>query len=295
MKFFLIDGSSFLYRAYYAFPHMADKDGHNVNVVYGFFRMLMKIFQERPDYFVITWDSPVKTFRHEEYPEYKANRKKMDDDFKHQIPITKAIVAELWIPSLIVPWYEADDIIYTLAMKYKEDKNVMIDIYSWDKDLKYLLDTNISCVDSMKWLTTTPEVFIKEYWFEPIHILEYLALVGDSADNIKWIVWIWPKKASDLIQKYQTIDNIYTHIDEITWDVKQKLIDGKEDAYLSRGLIELKSITEIEDTQIENFTLSLDFPKYKQVLIGEHHFNSFEKTLDELKKKLQNPVQIGLF
>ena len=78
MKFFLIDGSSFLYRAYYAFPSMNDQEGHNINVVYGFFRMLMKIFQEKPDYFVITWDSPVKTLRHEEYSEYKANRKKMD-------------------------------------------------------------------------------------------------------------------------------------------------------------------------------------------------------------------------
>ena len=128
---------------------MTDQDGHNVNVVYGFFRMLMKIFQEKPDYFVITWDSPVKTLRHEEYPEYKANRKKMDDDFKHQIPITKDIVDQLWIPSLIVPTYEADDIIYTLAMKYKADKTMMIDIYSWDKDLKQLLDVNVFCVDSI--------------------------------------------------------------------------------------------------------------------------------------------------
>ncbi|MEI7919918.1 MAG: PIN domain-containing protein [bacterium] len=84
-----------MYRAYYAFPAMNDKDGHNANVVYGFFRMLLKIFQEKPDYFVITWDSPVKTLRHEEYPEYKANRKKMDDDFKHQIPVTKDIVDQL--------------------------------------------------------------------------------------------------------------------------------------------------------------------------------------------------------
>jgi len=274
---------------------MTDKDGHNVNVVYWFFRMLMKIFQEKPDYLVITWDSPVKTLRHEEYPEYKANRKKMDDDFKNQIPVTKAIVDELWIPSLIVPTYEADDIIYTLAKKYSVDKSMMIDIYSWDKDLKQLLDDNVFCIDAMKAIKTNTDVFIKEYGFEPKHILEYLALVGDSADNIKWIQWIWPKKASDLIQKYQTIDNIYAHIDEITGDVKQKLIDGKEDAYKSRGLIELKPIAEIEDTDLKSFALELDFPKYKKVLVEEYHFNSFEKTIDELKKKLQNPVQVGLF
>jgi len=295
MKFFLIDGSSFLYRAYYAFPPMNDKDGHNINVVYGFFRMLMKIFQEKPDYFVITWDSPVKTLRHEEYPEYKANRKKMEDDFKHQIPITKAIVDQLGIPSLIVPTYEADDIIYTLAMKYKTDTTMMIDIYSWDKDLKQLLDPNVFCVDSMKDVKTTTALFVKEYGFDPLYILDYLALVGDSADNIKWIPWIWPKKASDLIQKYQTIDNIYMHIDDINGEVKQKLIIGKDAAYQSRGLIELKHIAEIQDTQLEDFILSLDFAKYKKVLVDEYHFHSFEKTLDELKKKLQCPVQVGLF
>ena len=274
---------------------MNDSDGHNVNVVYGFFRMMMKIFQERPDHLVITWDSPVKTFRHQEYPEYKANRKKMDDDFKSQIPRTKDIVDQLWIPSLIMPWYEADDIIYTLAMKYRADKNIQIDIYSWDKDLKQLLSDNVSCVDSMKSVTTTPELFVKEYGFDPIYILDYLALVWDSADNIKWIQWIWPKKASDLVQKYQTIDNIYSHIDEISGDVKQKLIDGKEEAYKSRGLIELKQVEEVQNSDIENFVLDLDFAKYKKVLIDEHHFNSFGKTLDELKKKLQSPVQMGLF
>jgi len=274
---------------------MTDKDGHNVNVVYGFFRMLMKIFHEKPDYLVITWDSPVKTFRHEAYTEYKANRKKMDDDFKNQIPRTKDIVDQLWIPSLIMPWYEADDIIYTLAKKYSEDKNLQIDIYSWDKDLKQLLSENVFCVDSMKSVTTTVPLFIKEYGFEPKYILDYLALVWDSADNIKWIAWIWPKKASDLIQKYKTIDAIYSHIDEITGDVKQKLIDGKEDAYTSRSLIELKELDEVQHSDIKNFVLELDFAKYKKVLVDENHFNSFGKPLDELKKKLQMPVQGGLF
>ncbi|MEI6673424.1 MAG: hypothetical protein WCL02_09365 [bacterium] len=98
-----------------------------------------------------------------------------------------------------------------------------------------------------------------------------------------------------MIQKYQTIDTIYTHIDEITGEVKQKLLDGKEDVYMSRGLIELKPIPEIENTALENFALELDFAKYKKVLVEEYHFHSFDKTLDELKKKLQSPVQVGLF
>ena len=98
-----------------------------------------------------------------------------------------------------------------------------------------------------------------------------------------------------MIQKYQTIDNIYAHIDETSGDVKQKLIAGKEDAYTSRSLIELKELDEVQNSDLKNFLLELDFPKYKKVLIEENHFNSFEKTLNELKKKLQSPVQMGLF
>jgi DNA polymerase I len=142
---------------------MTDKDGHNVNVVYGFFRMLFKIFQEKPDYLVIAWDSPVKTLRHEAYPEYKANRKKMDDDFKNQIPWTQQIVEQLSIPNVVIPTYEADDIIYTLAKKYGTHTDIVIDIYSSDKDLKQLLSDNVFCVDAMKSITTTPALFIKEF------------------------------------------------------------------------------------------------------------------------------------
>ena len=94
-----------------------------------------------------------------------------------------------------------------------------------------------------------------------------------------------------MIQKYQTIDNIYTHIEEISGDVKQKLIDGKEDAYTSRSLIELKELDEVKNSDIKNFALDLDFVKYKKVLVDEHHFASFGKTIDELKKHLQMPVQ----
>lgn len=219
----------------------------------------------------------------------------MDDDFKNQIPWTQDIVEKLSIPNIIVPTYEADDIIYTLAKKYGQDKDVQIDIYSSDKDLKQLLAENVFCIDAMKGITTTVPMFIKEYGFEPKHILEYLALIGDNADNIKGVNGIGPKKASDLIQKYQTIDNIYAHIDEISWDVKQKLIDGKEAAYKSRGLIELKQVDEVQNSDLNFFTLDLDLVKYKKVLVEEHQFASFEKTLDELKKKLQMPVQGGLF
>lgn len=295
MKFFLIDGSWFLYRAYYALPPLRDSTGQNMNVIYGFFRMLLKIFQEKPDYLVITRDSPVKTIRHEAYPEYKANRKKMEDDFKHQIPITQKIVQELGIPNISAPGYEADDIIATFVHKYKENPDLMIDIYSSDKDLKQLLAPNVFAVDPMKGITIKTEDFVREFNFNPENILDYLSLVGDSSDNIKWVAGIWPKKASDLIVKYQTIDNIYAHIDEITGDVKQRLLDDKESAYQSRDLITLHTVKEVESTTIENFTLKMDFPHFKNVLVNQNNFHSIQKTLDELQKRFETPQQQSLW
>lgn len=295
MKLFIIDGSGFLYRAYYAFPPLVDKDGHNTNVIYGFFRMLFKIFQEKPDYLVIARDAPVKTIRHDSFPEYKANRKKMDDDFRHQIPVTKQIVEELGIPFLSVDGYEADDIIASFVRKFKDDKNLIIDMYSSDKDLKQLLDTNVFEIDPIKGIRTDTKLFLQEFLFEPEYILDYLSLIGDSSDNIKWVSGIGPKQASDLIKKYKSLDAIYAHLDEITGAVHQRLVDGKEDAYWSRDLIALQTIPNIDAVQLQQFALSVDFEQIKRVLIGRYGFASFEKLLDELKKKMTSPVQMGLF
>ena len=295
MKLFVIDWSGFLYRAYYAFPPLVDKDGHNTNVVYWFFRMLFKILQEKPDYLVIARDAPVKTIRHEVFPEYKANRKKMDDDFRHQIPVTKEIVQELGIPFLSVEGYEADDAIASVVRKFAPDKNLHIDIYSSDKDLKQLLDSNVFAIDPIKWVTTDTKLFLQEFLFEPQYILDYLALVGDSADNIKWVSGIWPKQASDLIKKYKSLDAIYAHLDEITGAVHQRLVDGKEDAYRSRDLIQLHTIPDIDQIHLDQFAVSLEFDRMKQILVSRYGFASFEKLIDELRKKMITPVQIGLF
>ena len=295
MKLFVLDGSWFLYRAYYAFPPMTNSEWRNVNVVYGFFRMILKIIAEKPDYFIVARDSPVKTHRHDAFPEYKANRKKMEDDFKSQIPLTRTIVDQLGIPNVVAPWYEADDIIATLATMYKNHKDFMTYIYSSDKDLKQLLDTQTVCIDPMKSLTTDVKSFYQEFAFEPQYIVDYLSLIGDSSDNIKWVTGIGPKKASELITKYHDIDSIYAHIDELSWDIKDKLITGKEDAYKSKSLIQLHMVDEVTKLPLEKFKFSLDYDLWKRVLSNEYHFTSFDKVLDEIKKKSQLPVQSSLF
>ncbi|HKL44190.1 MAG TPA: 5'-3' exonuclease H3TH domain-containing protein [Candidatus Absconditabacterales bacterium] len=294
-KLYLIDGSGYLYRAYYAFPEMPDKDGHNINVVYGFFRMLIKLLHDKPDYFVIARDAPTKTHRHEAYPEYKANRVKAPDDFKIQIPIVQEVAKKLNIPSLVLPGYEADDIIASIANKHKSDSEVLCNIFSGDKDLKQLLDDNVIVTDPGKGIKTKTLDFVQEYLFEPKYILDYLALIGDSADNIKGVPGIGPKGASKLIQKYKTIENIYEHIDEISGGIKDKLLAGKEEAFKSKQLIELEVIPKEEVLDIEKYKLDIDFENLKKVLIQEHNFASMEKGITELKNKYQMPQQSSLF
>ena len=294
-KFYLIDGSGFLYRAYYAFPDMPDKDWHNINTVYGFFRMLLKIFFDKPDYFVIARDAPTKTHRHEAYPEYKANRAKAPDDFKIQIPIVQDIASKLWIPNLVLPWYEADDIIASIVTKFKQDNSITCNVFSADKDLKQLLDENVIFTDPSKWITYKTNDFIQEFWFEPKYILDYLALIWDSADNIKWVPGIGPKWASDLIQKYSTIENIYENLAEISPSTKAKLEQWKEYAENAKKLITLEISPEINEYNIDKFNLDIDFNKYKKILVEENNFWSMEKVITELKNKFQMPQQTSLF
>lgn len=250
---------------------------------------------EKPDYFVIAWDSPVKTHRHEMYEDYKATRKKMEDDFKHQIPFVIELVEKLWLPHLVSPWFEADDILASLVSAYKHTPDLSLYVYSADKDLKQLLSPSTYCVDPMKQVTSTVESFIKEYGFAPHHIVDYLSLLGDASDNIPGVSGFGPKKATDLVSKYGDIENIYAHIQELSWDIQEKLTAGQEDAMFSKELIKLHVIPELLDEDISKYTLQPEFAKWKDILVKEYHFASMEKVVDDLKKKYFMPTQNSLF
>ena len=291
----IIDGSGFMFRARYAFPPLLNAAGQNQNVVYGTLRMLLKLISEEADYFVIARDSPTKTKRHEQYQDYKANRKKMEDEFKVQIPLLRELINELQIPNIAAPWYEADDIIATLTKKFQKNSDLMIQVISSDKDLKQLLNENVVVTDPLKNLTTRTPDFEKEFWFPPTSIVDYLALLGDSADNVKWVSGIWAKKASDLIQKYHTIENIYQNLEFLSPDLKNKLKEGENDAIFSKKLIELLEVPELESTSLESLALNIDFQKWEKILVEKRGFKGIKKTFDELKKKYAQPQQLGLF
>jgi DNA polymerase-1 len=161
--------------------------------------------------------------------------------------------------------------------------------------LKQLLDDNVIFLDPMKEDKLDVDKFKIEFWFEPKGIIEYLSLTWDSSDNIPWVVWIWPKRATELILKYWDLDWIYAHIDEISEETKNKLLQWKDNAYHSKKLIQLMEVPWIENSNIKDFILNVDFEKYKEILVTDCHFNSFWKVIQELKNKLTAPVQMGLF
>ena len=293
-NFFLFDWFAFLYRAYYAFPEMINSEWQNINAVYWFLRMILKRLSKKPEYITIARDAPQKTFRHELAPDYKATRKKMDDDFISQIPIIQKIIQELWIISQIAPWFEADDVIASFVKQYQSDWDLSMYIYSADKDLKQLLTDWVFIVDPVKDLPYQKKDFLSEFWFEPQYIVDYLALLGDSADNIKWVTWIGEKKAQSLVQHYGTIENIYNNLNEIEKSVSSVLESQKDNAFFSKKMIQLANI-DLSQTKLDDFKFNFDWSKYIDIICNQYWIKWLEKPLTEMKKEFEKPQQLGLF
>ena len=295
-KLVIVDGSGFLFRAWFAFPPMINAQGNNQNVLYGFTRMILKLIDETSaDYFIIARDSPVKTKRHELYSDYKGTRPKIDDDFKQQIPQVHKLIEELGIATYQAPGYEADDIIFSFVREYQKKSDLTLEIVSSDKDLKQLLQANVVITDAAKNQTTTLLTFQQEWGFSPEYIVDYLALIGDSADNIKGVAGIWPKGAMTLVQTYGSIENIYDHL----WDLSPKLAEtlsvGKDDAFFSKKLIELMQVPQIQGIDLETWQSSKNIEQWEQILLNQYGFSSLQKLLESLKKKYAMPQQLGLF
>ncbi len=297
--FTILDGSWFVFRAYYGMPPLEDEQWRPVQAIFGFFRMLFKLMQQKPDYFAIARDSPQQTIRKEQFSEYKANRTKLPDEFKYQMWSIKKIVEECNIPFFEAPGYEADDIIGTLVnpnpVLSGAQGDLCYKIVSSDKDLKQLITENITVYDGMKDEETNLERFRLEYDYEPLLIVDFLSLVWDASDNIKWVPGIGKKWAEKLVKQYGDLDNIYAHLDEITWSTKTKLEDWKTDAYNSKALIQLMAVPTLTKVDVENTKFSLDFSHMESVLVDKRKFSRLQKSIKELKKEVDGGKQLGLF
>jgi DNA polymerase-1 len=243
---FLIDGSSYIYRAYHAIRGLTTRDGFPTNAVYGFANMLLKVIRDHePDHLAMVFDAPGPTFRHDQYPEYKATRPPMPDDLKQQLPRIDQVVEAFNIPVLRQPGVEADDIIATLAKRCAGQVNKVV-IVSSDKDLMQLVGGNVLMLDTMKDKWIGPDEVEEKFGVGPDKLGDVLALMGDSSDNIPGMAGVGPKTAGKLIAQFGSVDKLLAHAGEVKGKVGERLPESADLIKLSRELVTLKGDLEMD-------------------------------------------------
>ena len=241
---FVLDGYGLIYRSYFAFIKrpLFNPHGRNASAIFGFFRSLfMLLDQYQPSSFAVALDSRVPTFRHERYTEYKATRDKTPGDLRDEIPVIEEILGVLGVPRIRVDRYEADDIIATLATQSRDAERDCY-IVSGDKDLLQLVGGSVRVLkpDTGGFVEIDSDAVLDVWQVRPDQIRDYLSLVGDTSDNIPGVKGIGAKTAAALLNQFGTLDGVYAHLDEIKSDSQRaKLEAGREDARLSRELVEL--------------------------------------------------------
>lgn len=282
--FYLVDGSSYIYRAFYAIMRLTSSKGTPTGAVLGFAQMLDKVVREKkPDFVCVVFDAYGPTFRHEMYEAYKATRQKAPEDLVVQIPYIKDLVRFRGIPQMEMLGYEADDLIATLA-HWATEQGIEVVVVSSDKDLHQLIDDPLV----RQWDPQKDRIFMEwevkdRYGVPPAGMVDYLALVGDSSDNVPGVKGIGDKTAKQLLQDWGSLDRIYANLDRITpASVRKKLEEHREEAFLSRRLVSFKEDVPIEG-KLEDFVPA---PPLKSQLIGLFEELELKSLLEPLRKEL---------
>ncbi|MFO1462445.1 MAG: DNA polymerase I [bacterium] len=236
---YIVDGSSYIFRAYYAIRHLSNSKGLPTNAVYGFTQMLLRLLkEEKPEYLAMVFDSKEPSFRKKEYEAYKANREVPPDDLVPQFDYIKRVVDALNIPRLELPGFEADDIIATIAKRLVPGENPVV-IVTGDKDLMQLVNHHIALLDEMKGKRIDIEGVKEKFGVTPEQVVDVLALMGDASDNIPGVPGVGPKTASQWIQQYGSLERLYEHLDEVKGKKAEDLRTYKDQAFLSKRLATL--------------------------------------------------------
>ena len=241
----IIDGSSLLYRAFYAIPHLTDAQGHPTNAVYGFLNMLLKLYGELdPQYVAVAFDKGKHTFRNDLFDGYKATRKPAPDDLRPQFALIREVLACLGICVLEQEGYEGDDIIGTLARRTAAD-GYAVDVVTGDRDALQLVTDDVTVHLTKKGITNmlavTPAVMESEYGYTPAQVIDMKALMGDTADNIPGVPGVGEKTALKLISQFGSVHGVYEHLDEVKGKkLQEKLADNKDKAVLSKDLATIR-------------------------------------------------------
>ncbi|NIA02004.1 MAG: DNA polymerase I, partial [Nitrospirae bacterium] len=250
-KIILIDGNAVIHRAFHALPPFKTSKGEQVNAVYGFSSILLNLLNyEKPDYIAVSFDLKGPTFRHKEYKEYKATRKKAPDELYSQIPRIKDIVKAFEIPIYEIEGFEADDVLGTLAKQIEKKDDIKTYIFTGDMDTLQLVNEKTMVLSPARGIKE-PIVYnvqkvLSKYGLKPSQIPDMKGLQGDSSDNIKGVAGVGAKTAKTLLQKYENIENIYDNLGEITGRVHDNLAKDKESAFFSRKLATIVTDVPIE-------------------------------------------------
>ncbi len=253
-KLLLVDGSSYLYRAFHALPDLRSSDGRPTGAIYGVLNMLQKLIKsERPDYLSVIFDTPVKTFRHDIFPDYKANRQKTPEDLIAQIEPLHQLIINLGLPLIAVDGVEADDVIGTLALE-ADKKGIKTLIATGDKDMAQLVTENIHLIDTMKDIRMGPAEVKEKFGIQPDRFIDYLTLAGDTSDNIPGVEKVGPKTAIKWINEYGSLDGVIQNADQIKGKIGENLNTALDRLDLFKTLVTIKCDVEM-DSNISDLTI----------------------------------------
>lgn len=302
---YVIDASSYYYRAYYAIRSLTNSKGFPTNAIYGFTNMLIKILNDfNPTHVVCVFDSKEPTFRNDLYKEYKANREEMPDDLKPQVPYIKNVIKSLNISVLEKPGFEADDIIGAVCEKAKD---IEVFIISGDKDLMQLVSDKIKMIDTMKDRIISTKEVKEKFGVTPDKVIDVLGLAGDSSDNVPGLPGVGEKTATKLITEFGSIENIYKNIDKVSkTKLKENLIKFKDLLFLSKKLVTIDKnvgiqfnidefkVKEFDEDKIYELFKELEFyklmsqlTKKKETIKKEYKTVSQAKELDEIINNIE--------
>ena len=253
-KLLLVDGSSYLYRAFHALPDLRSSDGRPTGAIYGVLNMLQKLIKsERPDYLSVVFDTPAKTFRHDIFPDYKANRQKTPEDLIAQIEPLHQLIINLGLPLIAVDGVEADDVIGTLALE-ADKKGIKTLIATGDKDMAQLVTENIHLIDTMKDLRMGPTEVKEKFGIQADRFIDYLTLAGDTSDNIPGVEKVGPKTAIKWINEYGSLDGVIQNADQIKGKIGENLNAALDRLDLFKTLVTIKCDVEM-DSNISDLTI----------------------------------------
>lgn len=294
---FIIDGSSFLYRAYYGMRPLQTSQGVSVQAVYSFCRMIRKIIKDfNVEHIVVVWDSKGKNARHEIFPEYKATRQAPPSDLFEQKELILQFLTQIKMAQLSQVGIEADDLIGSLAKKFN-DLGCQIMVVSGDKDLAQIVTNDaIKIFDAFKEKVVNEEQLVAQYGFPLSKLPFYFSLLGDASDNIPGVKGIGKKGATDLVVQFDSLDDLYANIDKVTKArTKELLFAQKDNAYLSLDLFTLRNYdvaTTLDDTQFDEANWELTVPLLKTL-----EFKTLVADIEKKSMKVveQSPSQQNLF